>query len=262
MLSTQVPRNMRSEHLNDNSLRQSNSTLGKSEAQRPGEVQYIRSIVKASTLASPYRRCRLRTPASLSRPNSAFSQPRSNLQYSEQSPIKDLRRDLPCYHPLRVIVLAVRHALLVSLTRPLSLSTLRFGILISRRTPIFARKAVTWVVAGGVLFLATLGQTASWTTLLTPNKIVIPTVTPLEGGEIDLNSSVFSTTHWQFYDSWNGTNGAYNLQNYMESALSSVVDTSGTASANSAAGHVSVLDFAGRVHVGSTGGRSDHVSQC
>ncbi|KAJ6589017.1 hypothetical protein B0H19DRAFT_1367496 [Mycena capillaripes] len=146
---------------------------------------------------------------------------------------------------------AVRHAILVYLTRPLSVSTLGFGILISRRTPIFERRQIRWVLAGGIFSLATLGQTASWTVLLTPNKIFIST--PLRGTEIDLTSDSFKSNDTQFNVLWNGTTGV-NLKIFIESALASVIDTIGTASANSVAGYTSVLDFAGWEHVSSTRG--------
>ncbi|KAJ7193550.1 hypothetical protein GGX14DRAFT_588523 [Mycena pura] len=54
---------------------------------------------------------------------------------------------------------AVRHAIVISLTRPVPISTLGFGILISRKSLIFNRE-YKWVVISAVLFLATLAQTA------------------------------------------------------------------------------------------------------
>ncbi|KAF8210788.1 hypothetical protein K438DRAFT_1752559 [Mycena galopus ATCC 62051] len=149
---------------------------------------------------------------------------------------------------------AVRHAILVYLTGPLSVSTLGFGILISRRTPFFRRQAVLWVLAGGVFFLATLGQTASWTALLTPNIIVTPT--PLEGTEIDLTSDVFNDIEsTQFLKLWNGTMGTA-LQAYMEQGpgITSVLEMSGTANAYWDANQVSVVNFGGWDYADSTGG--------
>ncbi|KAJ7105528.1 hypothetical protein C8R44DRAFT_806423, partial [Mycena epipterygia] len=130
---------------------------------------------------------------------------------------------------------AVRHAILVCLARPTSVSTLGFGILISRRSPIFS-----------VFFLATLGQTASWTSLVTPIKIEIST--PLQGTEIDLFSDAFSD---QFNELWNGTNG---LQSYIDSAISSVMDISGAADATSATRSPSLLDFNNWLYGSSTRG--------
>ncbi|KAJ6536025.1 hypothetical protein DFH09DRAFT_1179356 [Mycena vulgaris] len=141
---------------------------------------------------------------------------------------------------------AVRHALLVGLSHPMSISTLGFGVLISRRSLVFRRRQIKWGIAGGVFFLANLGQTASWTSLITPIQIVIPT--PLQGTEIDFLSETFNN---QFDEMWNATPG---LQSYINSGISSVMDTSGAADATALAGSLSVVDFAGWVYPVSTRG--------
>ncbi|KAJ6602277.1 hypothetical protein B0H10DRAFT_1958131 [Mycena sp. CBHHK59/15] len=137
----------------------------------------------------------------------------------------------------------IRHAIVVYLTRPLSVSTLGFGILISRRSLIFDRQ-LKWVFVAAIFFLATLGQTASWTSLLTPIDILIPT--PLKGTEIDLSSKAFSD---QFQQLW-----VSDLQDYINGPLLSIIDASGATSATSQAGYPGVLDFAGWAHDISTRG--------
>jgi hypothetical protein len=59
---------------------------------------------------------------------------------------------------------AVQHAIRVYLTRSGSVSTLRFGILLSRRSTRLSseRREIKWVVIGGVFSLATLGQTSRY----------------------------------------------------------------------------------------------------
>ncbi|KAJ7236828.1 hypothetical protein C8J57DRAFT_1529893 [Mycena rebaudengoi] len=97
---------------------------------------------------------------------------------------------------------AVQHAIRVYLTRSGPVSTLRFGILLSRRSTrlTFERREIKWVVVGGVFSLATLD--ISWTSLMTPIQIVV--LTPLRGTEVDLTSDTFSS---QFDDLWNGPSG-------------------------------------------------------
>ncbi|KAJ7780944.1 hypothetical protein B0H16DRAFT_602757 [Mycena metata] len=143
---------------------------------------------------------------------------------------------------------AIQHAIRVYLTRPVSLSTLRFGILLSRRSLIWTleRREVKWVIICAVFLLATLGQTASWSSLITPIQIVVPT--PLQGTEIDLTSNAFSN---QFDELWNGTSG---IQDYIDSALW-VLAMGGTVNANSQAGYnFSLMNFGPWIHVDSTGG--------
>ncbi|KAJ7119351.1 hypothetical protein C8R43DRAFT_86191 [Mycena crocata] len=139
---------------------------------------------------------------------------------------------------------AVRHAIVVSLTRPVEVSTLQYGISISRRSLIFEFRQAKWVLAAGVFFLATLMQTAGWSSLLTPSSILVHT--PLEGTELDLSSSAFND---QFLDLWDG-----NVQSYVNATLLSIIETSGETSANSAIGYNGILDYYGYAHQASTGG--------
>ncbi|KAJ7922506.1 hypothetical protein B0H13DRAFT_2409489 [Mycena leptocephala] len=133
--------------------------------------------------------------------------------------------------PMSLFSQAVRHAILVYLTGPMSIANLGFGISISKRNLIFERGEIRWVLVGAVFFLATLGQTPSWNSLLTPTTIGIST--PLRGSEIDLTSNALSD---QFWDLWNGSSSG--IQFYLESALSSVIGPSGAASADSQIGYI------------------------
>ncbi|KAJ7237353.1 hypothetical protein C8J57DRAFT_1727966 [Mycena rebaudengoi] len=132
---------------------------------------------------------------------------------------------------------AVRHAIVVSLTRPIRISTLGLSILISRRSLIFRRRQIQWVILGIVLFLATLGQTASWTVILAPIQIVVST--PLEGTEIDFTSDVLSN---QFIQLWNAPSG---IQKYVDSEISATLGTCGVAGAGLIGGDYSLVNFAG-----------------
>ncbi|KAJ7883765.1 hypothetical protein B0H13DRAFT_2667116 [Mycena leptocephala] len=134
---------------------------------------------------------------------------------------------------------AIQYAVRVYLTRPVPLATLRFGILLSRGSSIWTLERLEgkWVIICVVFLLANHSQTASWSSLITPMQIVVPT--PLQGTEIDLTSDAFSK---QFDQLWNGTSG---IQDYIDSALW-VLAMSGTVNANSQAGYdFSFIDFGG-----------------
>ncbi|KAJ7107735.1 hypothetical protein C8R44DRAFT_885142 [Mycena epipterygia] len=133
---------------------------------------------------------------------------------------------------------AIRHAILVHLMKPMALSTLEFGMRISTSSLIFERRELKWVAVAAVLSMATLNQTASWTSLLTPVNIVVPT--PLEGTEIDFSSSAFSA---QFSQLWP------TLIDYRESFI-----CAGATSASSQTGYPALLDFNGWAHNISTHG--------
>ncbi|KAF7371269.1 hypothetical protein MSAN_00762700 [Mycena sanguinolenta] len=244
----------------NNSLRQSASTLGKAEDQQStGEVKYTRRMIWPLCIivgqglllslawgffAGVRARGRIPLPATAA----LLAQ---NNPLSKTYIVTFLATSLSAVSSY-LFSQAVRHTILVYLTRSLSVSTLGFGILISRRTLILERQAILWVLTGGVFFLATLGQTASWTALLTPNTVV--SLTPLEGKEIDLRSDAFSESTSQFYALWNGT-AAENLQNYLESSsISPFLGASGIASASYAAGYYSVVNFNGQDYLASTGG--------
>ncbi|KAF7367594.1 hypothetical protein MSAN_00822700 [Mycena sanguinolenta] len=138
---------------------------------------------------------------------------------------------------------AIRQMILVHLTDPMTVSTLRFGISVSTRSPLFDLENIKVLVVTGVFFLATLGQTASWSSLLTPNDITV--YIPLQGTELDFSSEALVSQFPQFY----GT-----IETYLASALLSVIDASGSTSAMAYLGYPTVLDYAGLAYNGSTGG--------
>ncbi|KAF7367598.1 hypothetical protein MSAN_00823100 [Mycena sanguinolenta] len=143
---------------------------------------------------------------------------------------------------------AVRQAILARLNNPTSISTLRLGISVSTRSLILDLENIKVPLVTGVFFLAALGQTASWSSLLTPNDMIV--YTPMHGTEIDFSSEALVSQFPQYYDK---------LAVYLGSALLSVIDTSGATSATSLLGYPTVLDYAGlafegSASTGSTGG--------
>ncbi|KAF7367642.1 hypothetical protein MSAN_00827800 [Mycena sanguinolenta] len=165
-----------------------------------------------------------------------------------KSSIKNLRGYLSRYSALHVFFIAIRHMILVYLTNPMTISTLRFGIYVSSRSLLFDFQNARGLLATLVFFLATLGQTASWSSLLTPNDITV--YTPLQGTELDFSSEAFVNQFPQFFAS---------IDIYLSSALLSVIDTSGSTSAMARVGYPTVLDYAGFAFNGSTGGISPSV---
>ncbi|KAJ6459601.1 hypothetical protein C8R45DRAFT_1182475 [Mycena sanguinolenta] len=143
---------------------------------------------------------------------------------------------------------AVRQAILIHLTNPTTISALRFGISVSTRSLLLDLENINVPLVTGVFFLAALGQTASWSSLLTPNDMTL--YTPMQGTELDFSSEAFLGQFPQYYGE---------IVTYLSSALLSVIDTSGTTSAMSLLGYPTVLDYAGlafegSINTGSTGG--------
>ncbi|KAJ6459569.1 hypothetical protein C8R45DRAFT_1081381 [Mycena sanguinolenta] len=138
--------------------------------------------------------------------------------------------------------------ILVYLTNPMTISNLRFGISVSRRSLLFDFQNVKGLLATGVFFLATLGQTASWSSLLTPNAITV--YTPLQGTELDFSSEALVS---QFTQLLEDPHGGYQ---YIDSTLLSIIATSGATSAMSRVGYPTVLDYAGLAYEDNTGGIS------
>ncbi|KAJ7071656.1 hypothetical protein C8F01DRAFT_1363323 [Mycena amicta] len=140
---------------------------------------------------------------------------------------------------------AVRHALVVALTRPFRVSMLGFGVKISKKSLIVTRQ-YKWVVISVAIFLLGLGQTPSWSSLFTPNTIVVSV--PLVGVELDLNSSSLQTDIRNLWD-----NILYPLVNDIE-ILPSLLGSGASSATSFSTGHPAILDFAGYTHAVSTGG--------
>ncbi|KAJ7827559.1 hypothetical protein B0H13DRAFT_2439317 [Mycena leptocephala] len=141
---------------------------------------------------------------------------------------------------------AVRHAIVVYLKEPIALSRLDFAISISQQSLIYELREFWWVLAAALFSFATIQQTSSWSTLLSP--INIQAATPLVGTELDVTTDAFRN---QFDQLWLNTSTLYP---YIESSLLSIIDTSGATRANSAVGYPGVLGFADYTYWYSTGG--------
>ncbi|KAJ7080669.1 hypothetical protein C8R44DRAFT_992395 [Mycena epipterygia] len=144
---------------------------------------------------------------------------------------------------------AVRHAIVVYLTRPMTLSSLDFAISISQQKPIFELREVKWVIVAAVFWGTTFQQTSRhvpWSTLLTPINIVVDT--SVQATELDIMTDAFNN---QFDQLWWNTSA---IAPYLYSSMLSILDTSGASSANSMVGYPMVLGFAGNTYRSSTGG--------
>ncbi|KAF7296943.1 Protein arginine N-methyltransferase [Mycena indigotica] len=82
---------------------------------------------------------------------------------------------------------AVRHALIVALTRPLPISAIGFGVKLSKKSVILDPAYKNWFIASAFVFLLGLGQTPGWSSLLTPSRITV--LVPIIANELDLNST-------------------------------------------------------------------------
>ncbi|KAJ6459574.1 hypothetical protein C8R45DRAFT_1109442 [Mycena sanguinolenta] len=71
----------------------------------------------------------------------------------------------------------------------MTISNLRFGISVSNRSILLDFDNKKGLLVTTVFFVATLGQTASWSSLFTLNDIAV--YTPLQGIEFDLTSDAF-----------------------------------------------------------------------
>ncbi|KAJ7064695.1 hypothetical protein C8F01DRAFT_1366973 [Mycena amicta] len=141
---------------------------------------------------------------------------------------------------------AVRHAILVSLTRPLALSTLGYGMIIWKKSLIINRQ-YKWVAISGAVFLISLGQTPAWSSLFTPNAIAF--TVPVTGHEFDLASPALQDTLQTLLV--NNT-----ITNYIDFSVLSFIDASGVASATAQVGYPALVDFGGYAHDISTRGIS------
>ncbi|KAJ7877188.1 hypothetical protein B0H13DRAFT_2279361 [Mycena leptocephala] len=143
---------------------------------------------------------------------------------------------------------AVRHAVVMYLKYPVALSSFDFALSISQQSLIFDKEfqAIPWVFTAAVFYIATIQQTSGWSTLLSP--ISIQVATPLEGTELDMTTDAF---HSRFNDLWLNTTTLYS---FVDSALLSIIDASGSTRANWAAGYPGALAFEGYAYWNSTGG--------
>ncbi|KAF7325647.1 hypothetical protein MKEN_00414600 [Mycena kentingensis (nom. inval.)] len=139
---------------------------------------------------------------------------------------------------------AIRHAILVSLTRPVRLSTLGYGILLSKRTLIVNRHFQWGESLSGHRHRNNTPCTHRWSSLFTPNPITVEI--RMEGTELDMASQSFQE---QFSMWWETS-----LKGLIESPILATIDESGAANANYLVGYPSTLNFGGRSHLASTRG--------
>ncbi|KAF7320615.1 Protein arginine N-methyltransferase [Mycena chlorophos] len=139
---------------------------------------------------------------------------------------------------------AVRHAMVIGLTRPMTISTLSFAVKISKNGVIFDRD-LKWVAVSVVVFLLSLGQTPGWSSLFTPGPITV--YVPVSGTGLDFNDTSLQNALGDLWSSWLFTpvNNVQILPSLLES---------GFASANALFGLPAVIDFQGYTHTVSTHG--------
>ncbi|KAJ7606534.1 hypothetical protein B0H17DRAFT_1154034, partial [Mycena rosella] len=164
---------------------------------------------------------------------------------------------------------AVRHAIVVALTRPLAISQLGFGILISRRSLILKWDKLKWLFASVILFVGTLTQTARGKLDIASDADKHQHPNPAErDGDRSLQSSINDsftqlwTTRLQYYSiEFNYSTQPALILFTVNSSLLSIIEESGAASATSRAGYPTVIDFGGWAHTVSTGAHSSHLSE-
>lgn len=142
---------------------------------------------------------------------------------------------------------ALRRSLALSLSRPISLATLRGTVGISTRTVVFNRQDIKWTALSLLFFILTGVQTTGWSTLLTPIPIVLST--PLVGTELD-----FMSTGFKQYSEGALLDPESCFQSDLYSQVSINTAESGLASAQAVVGYPSSLNFNYRTHNVSTGG--------
>ncbi|KAF7367603.1 hypothetical protein MSAN_00823600 [Mycena sanguinolenta] len=141
---------------------------------------------------------------------------------------------------------AILRMIAVFLSNPMTISDLRFGISVSRRSVLLDFDNKKGLLVTAVFFVATLGQTASWSSLFTLDNIAV--YTPLEGIDFDFTSEAFLSQLPNYLTYAQG--GVW----YIDSALLSVVATSGTTSAMARIGYPTILDYFDHAYVNTTGG--------
>ncbi|KAF7296880.1 Protein arginine N-methyltransferase [Mycena indigotica] len=140
---------------------------------------------------------------------------------------------------------AVTHGLIVALTHPLRISTLGFGVRLSKKSLILDMKYKYWALASAAIFLLGLGQTPGWSSLLTPGHITV--YVNLTGIELDLNQT---SVQLDISKSWD--NQLFPIINDIN-VLPSLLEA-GSVSVTASAGHAAIIEFGGFTYSGSTNG--------
>ncbi|KAF7305300.1 Protein arginine N-methyltransferase [Mycena chlorophos] len=139
---------------------------------------------------------------------------------------------------------AVRHAMVIGLTRPMAISTLSFAVKISKNGIIFNRD-LKWVAVSVAVFLLSLGQTPGWSSLLTPGPITV--YVPVSGTGLDFNDTSLQNV---LDDVWS----TFLYAPLMDVDILPSFLESGFASANALFGLPAEVDFQGYTHTVSTYG--------
>ncbi|RXW24500.1 hypothetical protein EST38_g1342 [Candolleomyces aberdarensis] len=143
---------------------------------------------------------------------------------------------------------AIRYALSLSLSEPLSLFTIHTAVKIASKSPILNVRKVKWTVAGLISIVALALQTAAWSTLLTPRSILIET--SMTGSELDFSrEEVLRATNEAF--DWDTDEGID-----LPVAVGTLLSNSGHSAADGKFGRPTPDDFNGFTFVNGTGGIS------
>ncbi|KAJ2936018.1 hypothetical protein H1R20_g1076, partial [Candolleomyces eurysporus] len=143
---------------------------------------------------------------------------------------------------------AIRYALSLSLSEPLSLFTIHTAVKIASKSPILNVRRMKWTLAGLISIVALALQTAAWSTLLTPRSILIET--SMTGSELDFSKEeVLRATNEAFdLDTDEGTD--------LPVAVGTLLLNSGHSAVDGKFGRPSPDDFNGFTFVNGTGGIS------
>ncbi|TFK73517.1 hypothetical protein BDN72DRAFT_185212 [Pluteus cervinus] len=139
---------------------------------------------------------------------------------------------------------AIRYALAMSLSRPVSLFTIVSSIRVAGKSPINNFIRPKWTIAAAICAAALSTQTAGWATLLTPR--IIRTPTGLTGFGIDMTNPDFTNLVVNSFGDRLDTDAYPNIM--------PLIPASGVAYVNARLGLPSILNFNQLSFINSTGG--------
>ncbi|TFK71311.1 hypothetical protein BDN72DRAFT_837916 [Pluteus cervinus] len=140
---------------------------------------------------------------------------------------------------------AVRYALTMALSKPLSLFSIANGIRVSGGRPILNTISPKWTLTAAIVAVAALTQHASWTTLLTPRPLEFNT--GVSGSELDLTNPDFLSEMLGAF-----TNGTLSPSRF--SHILPLLEASGIAAGSGQIGLPAVVNFNHFTFSNSTGG--------
>ncbi|CAK5264146.1 unnamed protein product [Mycena citricolor] len=140
---------------------------------------------------------------------------------------------------------AIRLAIVVHMAeKAVRISEFQYMIKMASKSLILSPRDWKWAVCAGVLFLATIEQTASWNTLFTPKSIAFQV--HVSGAEVDLTNPELLSHAVDLY--------AGSIQGYLNGTLRAIMNQAGTSSALAASGYQTTLNYAGSAFAATTGG--------